>query len=91
MENVNNDGFKNLPTETLMLDMDFRIIDDLRIRVERNYDEYYLATCHYVVANNEKQYYLSENKIKNLLLMKKDAEPGYPHYVAKIKRYGVEG
>jgi len=43
-----------------------------------------------VYANGERQYYLQEDRIKELLLMKKDPEPGYPHYIASIKRYGIK-
>ena len=82
-----NSFLVNLPTATLFLDKDFNIINKIRPVVEREYDEYYLATCHYVVRNDEPQYYLGKDKIKSLLLMKKD--DGYPHYVAKTWKYGV--
>ena len=83
-------NFTNLPTETIMLDKDFHILNKNRIAIEREYDEYYIATCHFAKNDEEKQYYTNKDQIKRLVLMKKDLENiGYPHFVAKTCQYGI--
>lgn len=83
------DNFKKLPTESLMLDEDFKILNEPRVKIEREHEIYYIATCHYVVRGGGKQYYLKKSQIKNLMEMVKDEDPDYPHFVRKAFRYGV--
>ena len=82
------DSYKNLPTMTLNLDENFRIIPGTISKIEREHDKYYVATCHYVVKDVEKQYYLEPHQIKSLLTMVRDEDPDYPHRVQKALRYG---
>lgn len=87
-EAIEYKNFTKLPTETLCLDLDFNILKEPRIKIEREYDSYYLATCHYVENDGEKQYYLSTEQIPYLVTMQRDEDPDYPHYVKKALRYG---
>lgn len=82
------DNYKNLPTETLNLDENFNILKGSKISIEREYDKYYRATCHYVVRDGVKQYYLEPHQIKDLLTMVREEDPDYPHRVQKALRYG---
>ena len=81
-------NFTQLPTETVLLDKDFNILNKTRVEIEREHDQYYIATCHYVIDNGEKQYYLSKPQIKSLAFMARDEDPDYPHYVEQAFRYG---
>ena len=80
--------FTKLPTETLTLDENYNILNDSKIKIEKDYDTYLIANCHYLIENNEKQYYLEPNQIKDLLVMVKDNDVEYPHKVKKAFRYG---
>ena len=82
--------FAKLPTETIALDTNYMIIDKNKVEIERNYDEYYLATCHYLISKEGKQYYTEKDQIKRLILLKKDDDLDNPHYVAGIWSYGIE-
>ena len=82
------DNYKNLPTETLNLDENFNILNGSKIRIEREHDKYYRATCHYVIRDGEKQYFMEPDKIKDLLTMVREEDPDYPHRVQKALRYG---
>ena len=86
---MSDENFRHLPTTTLTLDKDFRILSGTKRQIEKNYEEYYLAVCHFVLRDDERQYYLQKDKIQRLVLLKKDDEEGYPHYAAKIWHYGV--
>lgn len=83
-----DEDFTKLPTETLNLDENFYILHGLKGKIEKEHDKYYIATCHYVIKNGEKQYYLGPNQIKDLLTMVRDDDPDYPHRVQKAMRYG---
>lgn len=81
-------NFTKLPVETIILDENFNFLSGSKIKIENEYDKYYRATCHYVIKNDEKQYYLEPNEIQYLLTMVREEEPGYPHRVQKALRYG---
>lgn len=81
-------NFTNLPTETLNLDENFNLLTGIIPKIERDHDKYYLATCHYVVKNGEKQYFMEPHQIKELLTMVRDEDPDYPHRVQKALHYG---
>jgi len=83
-----NGDFTKLPTESLCLDKDFNLITGSKATIEREHDMYYRATCHYVIRDGEKQYYIQPDQIQYLLTMVRDADPSYPHRVAKALRYG---
>lgn len=87
-ETVRYKNFTNLPTKTIYLDKNFYLLTDIRHKIEREHDTYYLATCHYVVKDGEDQYFLEPNQIQFLVEMVRNDEPGYPHYVKKATRYG---
>lgn len=80
--------FTKLPTASLNLDENFKIIKGLRAKIEREYDTYYSANCHYVEVNGERQYYLEPNQIKDLLVMVREDDPDYPYRVKQAFRYG---
>lgn len=82
--------FAKLPTETVMLDKNLEFINKNKVEIEREYEEYYVATCHFVTSKAGKQYYLAKNQIKRLVLMKRDDDGQSPHYVAGIWSYGIE-
>ncbi|WP_407457176.1 hypothetical protein [Fibrobacter sp.] len=82
------DDFTKLPTETICLDENFNIINGPKRKIEREYEKYYRATCHYVIRDGVKQYYLEPSQIKDLLTMVKDEDPDHPHRVQKALRYG---
>ena len=69
------------------MDKNFNRLSDIRPKIEREHDLYYIATCHYLVKDGEKQYYLEPEQIKSLMIMVRD-DPDYPHYVKKATRYG---
>lgn len=81
-------NFTNLPTGTLFLDENFNILTSTRPRIEREHDLYYIATCHYVVDNGEKQYYLEPHQIQYLVTMVRDEDPDYPHCAKQVTLYG---
>lgn len=87
-------NFTNLPTDTITLDTDFNIITGTRAEIERKYDEYISATCHYQVVNNngkeEKAYDLEFQQIPCLVYLHRSKEKDYPHEVYKIIKYGME-
>lgn len=87
-ESVRYKNFTNLPTETVYLDKNFNCLSDIRPKIEREHDLYYIATCHYLVKDGEKQYYVEPEQIKSLMTMVRDDDPDYPHYVKKATRYG---
>lgn len=87
-ESTRYKDFTKLPTETVYLDEDFNRLTGIRIRIEREHDKYYIATCHYEVRDGEKLYYLQPNQIQYLVEMVRDEDPDYPHYVKKATRYG---
>lgn len=87
-ESVRYKDFTKLPTETIVLDENFELLNGSRLRIEREHDKYYRATCHYVVRDGVKQYYLEPHQIKDLLTMVRDEDPDYPHRVQKALRYG---
>lgn len=81
-------NFTKLPTEIVFLDKDFNRLTGIRPQIERENDLYYIATCHYVIRDGEKQYYLEPHQIKSLLTMVRDDDPDYPHYTKQALRYG---
>jgi len=87
-ESVRYKDFTKLPTEVVMLDKDFKRLTGIRPQIERENDLYYIATCHYVIRDGEKQYYLEPHQIKSLLTMVRDDDPDYPHYTKQALRYG---
>lgn len=87
-EAVKYKDFTKLPIESLFLDENFKIIKGIRSKIEREYDTYYSANCHYVEENGERQYYLQPEQIKDLLVMVREADPDYPHRVKQAFRYG---
>lgn len=82
------DSYKKLPTATLNLDENFRVISGTIPKIEREHDKYYVATCHYITKNGERQYYMERDQIKTLLTMVRDEDPDYPHRVQKALHYG---
>lgn len=78
----------NLPTETVFLDENFNRLISPKPVIEKKHAMYYIATCHYVVVNGEKQYYVAPNQIQYLVTMVRDEDPDYPHYIKKVTRYG---
>lgn len=89
VENIRTENsFTNLPTEIVYLDENFNRLSGIRPRIEREHDLYYIATCHYVVDNGERQYYLEPHQIQYLLTMVRDEDPDYPHYAKQVLRYG---
>lgn len=87
-ETMRYKDFTKLPTEVVFLDENFNQLKGTRNKIERENDCYYIATCHYVVRNGEKQYYLEPHQIRSLVKMARDDDPDYPHYVSKALRYG---
>jgi hypothetical protein len=81
-------NFTKLPTESLCLDENFQIINRPKEVVERENDRYYRATCHYEERNGIRHYYMDINQIKILMVMIRN--PGYPHCVEKVLRYGID-
>lgn len=81
--------FTLLPTDTLLLDEDKKVIRDSKLNVERTHNVYYTATCHYYEENGERKYLLDDAKIKKLLKMKK-IEDGYPFSIVESKTYGLK-
>jgi len=88
-EEIREDSdFTKLPTEVVMLDKDFNRLTGTRPQIERENDIYYIATCHYVVRDGGKQYYLEPHQIQYLVTMARDEDPDYPHYIKQALRYG---
>ena len=87
-EKVKYKDFTKLPVEELRLDENFNILSGSRMKIEKEHDKYYRATCHYAIVNNEKQYYLEPNQIQYLLTMVRETDPDYPHRVQNASRYG---
>lgn len=87
---IEHKHYTTLPTDTIFLDTDFNILNDTRINIERKYEKYYIATCHYINVDGEKQYYVQRDQIKDLVLLEKDTDQDYPHYVAERYHYGIE-
>lgn len=87
-ESVRYKDFTKLPTETLNLDENFNILKGSKIRIEREHDKYYRATCHYVERDGTREYYMEPHQIKDLLTMVREEDPDYPHRVQKALRYG---
>ena len=85
---MNDTFFKKLPTEIIIFDLDFNRIQLPKNELEKAYDSYYLATCHYVDGKNERQYYTAKNQIKLLVQMNKDEDEDYPHFVKNVWAYG---
>jgi hypothetical protein len=83
-----DDDFTKLPVEELRLDENFNILSGSRMKIEKEHDKYYRATCHYAIVNDEKQYYLEPNQIQYLLTMVREVDPDYPHRVQNALRYG---
>lgn len=80
--------FTNFPTETVFLDANFNRLSGTKFKIERENDLYYIATCHYVVKDGEKLFYLEPHQIQYLVTMVRDDDPDYPHYVKQAMRYG---
>lgn len=78
-------AFVSLPTERIELDTDFNIIHGLKREIEGKYSVYYSALCHYNEVDGKRQYLIDKNRIKELVLMKKD---DYGFCVSEIWRYG---
>lgn len=89
-EVVEYKDFTKLPTVSLSLDKNFNIIKGLRSKIEREYDTYYSANCHYVEENGEKKYYLQPEQIRDLLVMVRENDMNYSHKVKKALRYGQD-
>lgn len=87
-ESVKYKNFTNLPTETIFLDENFNRLIEPKPAIERAHDLYYIATCHYVVVDGEKQYYIAPEQIQYLVTMVRNEDPDYPHYIKKVTRYG---
>jgi hypothetical protein len=87
-ESVRYKDFTKLPTAMLLLDKDFNHLTGTRPQIERENDIYYIATCHYVIRDGEKQYYLEPYQIQYLVTMVRDEDPDYPHYVKQSLHYG---
>ena len=83
-----DNDFTKLPTAMLLLDKDFNHLTGTRPQIERENDIYYIATCHYVIRDGEKQYYLEPYQIQYLVTMVRDEDPDYPHYVKQSLHYG---
>ena len=82
------DNYTNLPVETIFLNSEFKILTGTRVEIERENDAYYMATCHYVVRNGIKLYYLEPAQIQCLAYLVRSVDASYPHYVKKATRYG---
>lgn len=78
--------FVSLPSERIELDIDFNVIHGSKRQLEGNYGTYYTAVCHYDETDGKKHYLLDADKIKELVLMKKDGDYGF--CVSGVWRYG---
>lgn len=78
--------FTNRPTSTVILDKDMKISNHTKNWFIRNNEGYYLATCHYVEVDGQRQYMLQREKIKKLV--KIEIEEGY-EVVISIEEYGI--
>ena len=87
-ESIKYKNFTNLPTETIFLDENFNHLSRIKPVIEREHDLYYIATCHYIIKDGEKQYYLAPEQIQYLATMVRDEDPDYPHYIKQVRRYG---
>ena len=83
-----NNDFTKIPTETLFLDENFNYLSGTKNKIERENDIYYIAACHYVARDGQKQYYLEPAQIQYLVTMARDEDPDYPHYIKQCMRYG---
>lgn len=87
-ESVSYKNFTQLPTEVIYLDKNFVQLSGIRKKIEQENDVYYIATCHFVVQDGVKQYFLEPSQIQHLVEMVADDDPDYPHYVKRALRYG---
>lgn len=85
---MNDTFFKKLPTEIVIFDLDFNRIQLTKQELDKTYDSYYLAICHYVDGKHERQYYTDKNQIKLLVQMNRDEDEDYPHFVKNVWSYG---
>lgn len=79
-------AFTSLPSERIELDIDFNTIHALKREIEGKYSVYYSALCHYDEIDGKRQYLLDKDRIKELVLMKKDDYYGF--CVAEVWKYG---
>lgn len=88
-EKVRTDNaITNLPTNNIILGLDFKISPKIRPQLLREQTPYYEAVAHYVEREGKREYYLQFDKIKRLLKVEFD-ENGYD-YISEIYEYGVK-